>query len=300
MKKLWNVESFIGKAIEGKKEFDGSSLSTIDKWILSRYSKVLSEVTSHLDEYQFDRAMRAMENFLWHEFADHYIELVKYRIYDKKDEGAQYTLFTIGLGIVKMFATFLPHITEEIYHSYYKDLDGKVSLHLSDWPDLVLEDEDAIAKGELAKDITAALRNWKSEKGLPLNSEVGLVEIAAGDKINLLSDIQNDIVSTIRIKELKVVEKIDIEEKPVAVKPSFAKLGPKFKEKSGEIADILKNADAQEVSLAMEGEGYEITLKNGDKIPISKDFVDFERAYSVHGRKMDTLTVDDIKVLVGN
>jgi valyl-tRNA synthetase len=221
MKKLWNVESFIGKAIEGKKAFDGTSLSTIDKWILSRYSKVLNEVTSHLDEYQFDRAMRAMENFLWHEFADHYIELVKYRIYDKKDEGALYTLFTIGLGMAKMFATFLPHITEEVYHSYYKDLDGKVSLHLSDWPDPVLEDKDAIVKGELAKDITAILRNWKSEKGLPLNSEVGLVEIAAGDKIKLDSDIQNDIVSTIRIKELKVVEKIDIEEKPVAV-PNWA------------------------------------------------------------------------------
>jgi valyl-tRNA synthetase len=297
--KLWNIESFIGKAIEGKKDYDGSNLNTIDKWILSRYTKILSEVTGHLDEYQFDKAMRAMENFLWHEFADHYIELVKYRIYDKKDEGAQYTLFTIGLGMVKMFATFLPHITEEIYHTYFKDLDKKVSLHVSDWPDPVLEDEVAIVKGELAKDITSALRNWKSEKGLPLNSEVGLVEIAAGDKIKLFSDIQNDIISTIKIKELKVVEKIDIEEKPVAVKPNFAKLGPKFKEKSGEIANILKNAEAQEVSMAMEGEGYLIILKNGDKITITGDFVDLERAYSVQGRKMDTLTVDDIKVLVG-
>jgi hypothetical protein len=77
-------------------------------------------------------------------------------------------------------------------------------------------------------------------------------------------------------------------------------LGPKFKEKSGEIADILKNVDAQEVSLAVEGEGYEIILKNGDKVLITGDFVDLERAYSVQGRKMDTLTVDDIKVLVGN
>ena len=50
----------------------------------------------------------------------------------------------------------------------------------------------------------------------------------------------------------------------------------------------------------MEGEGYEITLKNGDKIPITQDFVNIERAYSVQGRKMDTLSVDDIMVLVGN
>jgi valyl-tRNA synthetase len=243
--------------------------------------------------------MKGIENFLWHEFADHYLEMVKYRIYDKEDEGALYTLYTIGLGLTKMLATFLPHITEEVYHTYYKELDGKASLHISDWPKEIVQDEDALIKGELAKNIIAALRNWKSDNRLALNSEIALVEIVAGDKLDLFSDIQDDISNTVRAKKLNIVESVDIEEVPVSVLPVFAKLGPKFKENAGEIANILKSADATSVSEALEGTGYEISLKTGEKALITRDFVNIEKAQKAHGRELATLTIDGYTVLVG-
>jgi valyl-tRNA synthetase len=293
------MQSFIGKAIEGKTEFDSSSLSTVDKWILSRYSDVLGKTTVFMDEYQFDRSMKAIENFLWHEFADHYIEMVKYRIYDKNDEGALYTLFSIGLGLTKMLATFLPHITEEIYQTFYREMDGKISLHVADWPIQILKDEDAENKGELAKNITAELRNWKSEQRLPLNSEISLVEIVAGDKKDLFFDIKEDILNTVRAKELNVVDHVEVTETPVAIIPVFAKLGPKFKENANEIGNILKSADPVEVSKAVGEGGYEITLKSGDKAVIPGDFVKIEKAQKAHGRELSTLTVDGFTVLVG-
>jgi len=297
--KLWNVETFISKALGDKKEFDESKISTIDKWILSKYSKVLEEITESMDDYQFDKAMRAIENFLWHEFADHYIEMVKHRIYEEKDEGALYTLYTIGLGLVKVLATFLPHITEEIYQAYFKDIDRQKSLHLSEWPEKVLYDEGSIEKGESAKDIVAAVRNWKSDNGIPLNSDISIVEIVAGDKKDIFAEIQDDMAKTIRAKELHIVEQVDLEEVPVAIKPIYAKLGPEFKEKTGEIIDKLKGANALEVSKQLESEGYEITLKSGEKILISRNFVEIEKAFSAHGRKMETLGVNGIMVLIG-
>jgi valyl-tRNA synthetase len=297
--KLWNIETFIGNAVEGKKDFDSSKISCIDKWILSKYTKVLNEVTASMDNYQFDKSMRAIENFLWHEFADHYLELVKYRVYDNKDEGALYTLHIIGLGMVKMLATFLPHLTEEIYQTYYKGPEGHKSLHLSSWPEAILQDEDAEIKGELARDITAALRNWKSDKGLPLNSEIALVEVVAGEKRDLFADISQDIVKTMRIKEFKLVEKINMEEVPTSVKPNFAKLGPEFKEKSQEIADILKTADPVKVHEGIQSRGFEITLKNGDTALITGDFVEIEKGFSAQGKEIETLNVKGMMVLVG-
>jgi valyl-tRNA synthetase len=297
--KLWNMQTFIGDAISGKTAFDSSGLSTVDKWILSRYSKVLKETTVLLDSYQFDKSMKVIENFLWHEFADHYLEMVKYRIYDQEDEGALYTLYTIGLGLTKMLATFLPHITEEVYQTHYMKLDGKASLHISDWPKEILQDEDTLIKGELAKNIIAALRNWKSDNRLALNAEIAIVEIVAGEKKDLFSDIKADISNTVRVKMLDIVESVDIEEVPVSVLPVFAKIGPKFKENAGEIANILKSADAALVSEALEGEGYEISLKSGEKAMITKDFVKIEKAQKAHGRELSTLTVDNFTVLVG-
>lgn len=296
--KLWNIETFIGKAIEGKKKFDNSKLNTVDKWILSKYTMLLEETTKQMDDYEFDKAMRGIENFLWHEFADHYIEMVKYRVYEKKDEGALYTLYTIGLGLVKMLATFLPHITEEIYQSYFKELDGQNSLHLSNWPNKELYDEKAIQMGELARNITAALRTWKSEGGLPLNSEISLVEIVAGNRIHLFSEIKNDIAYTIRAKELNLLDKVEIMEKPAKIKPVYAKIGPKFKDKSQEIIEKLKNIDPKEVSDAIEGNGFEITLKSGAKVLLTSDYVEIQKSFTVHGREMETLTVDDFMVLL--
>jgi valyl-tRNA synthetase len=296
--KFWNLESFIGKAISDKKEFDNSSLSVVDRWILSKYTRLIEKATEQMESYQFDKAMKLIEDFLWHELADHYIEMVKYRIYEEKDEGALYTLFTMGLGMAKLLATFLPHVTEEVYHTFYKEIEGAKSIHLSSWPEKIEENEDAEQKGELAKDIIASLRNWKSELGLPLNSEIAMVEIVAGDNKELFMEIKKDISNTIRSKELLISEKVDLVETPTAVKPNYAKLGPEFKEKSSEIGTKLKAAEPYEVSRAMEGEGYKLTLDSGDKILVTKDFVEIDKSFIAHGKHMDTLSVQGFTVLV--
>jgi valyl-tRNA synthetase len=209
-----------------------------------------------------------------------------------------YTLYEIGLGLTKMLATFLPHITEEVYQTYYKELDGKSSLHISSWPEEIIMDEDAQIKGEIAKDVIAALRNWKSELGLALNSELNLVEIVAGDKIDLFSETKDDITKTVRAKELNIVDSVQIEERPVSVKPKYAQIGPKFKQNANEIGNILKSADAQAVFKGISGDGYEITLKSGEKAQITGDLVEIEMAKKIHGKELSAISVGEFTVLV--
>ncbi|MCD6171725.1 MAG: valine--tRNA ligase, partial [Thermoplasmata archaeon] len=109
MKKLWNIEKFIGNIVDEKVE--NAELDIIDKWILSLYSKVVEEATESMEKFEFSEAMKSIEYFLWHELADHYIEMIKHRVYKNKDKGAIYTLYNIGLGISKLLAPFLPFIT---------------------------------------------------------------------------------------------------------------------------------------------------------------------------------------------
>ncbi|UCF07439.1 MAG: hypothetical protein JSW28_07230, partial [Thermoplasmata archaeon] len=112
------------------------------------------------------------------------------------------------------------------------------------------------------------------------------------------SETKDAIQNTVCAKELRVVETVDLEQKPVSVKPNYAKLGPKFKSQAREIGDKLKSADAIEVSRAI-GDGYGLTLDSGDTVMITSDFVEIEKAVSAHGKDMDTLLVDNITVLVG-
>ena len=72
----------------------------VDRWILSKFGETVREVERNNDQYQFDRSMQLIQDFMWHEFADHYIELAKHRAYSQDDAGARYALYTVGLGLV--------------------------------------------------------------------------------------------------------------------------------------------------------------------------------------------------------
>ena len=103
MKKLWNIEKFIGNIVDEKVE--NAELDIIDKWILSLYSKVVEEATESMEKFEFSEAMKSIEYFLWHELADHYIEMIKHRVYKNKDKGAIYTLYILDWE----FQNYLPH-----------------------------------------------------------------------------------------------------------------------------------------------------------------------------------------------
>ena len=113
----------------------------MDKWILEKYKKVFKSFAKNLDRYDICLGLGEAEKFFW-DFCDDYIELVKRRLYnpdvygEKECESAKYACYYTLLGILKMFAPFMPHITEEIYQDYYAEKENQVSIHVSGYLNL--------------------------------------------------------------------------------------------------------------------------------------------------------------------
>ncbi len=299
MKKLWNTENFVGKAVEGVKpgKLDVESLNIADRWILSLYSGVVEKCTSHLENFEYSDAVREAEYFLWHEFADHYIEMAKHRIYDEHDSDAAAVLYTIGLGILKLFAPFLPHITEEIYHRHYKAREGDESVHVSSWPEPVLRDEGAEAKGEVIKGIISTLREWKSRHGMPLNAQLKSVEIVAPANADVIREGAEVISGTINILSLDVLDELPPSIREVKViSPVHSVVGPEFKANSrAVIGEIGKNGDA--VIRSLEEEGAYRFAHDGNEMEIRPEHVKIER--KLEGKGVDLISVGDIIISIG-
>jgi len=174
--KLWNASKFGIMHLEDFKK-KPAKLEIMDKWLLAKLNKVVSEATEHLDDYQTGKAKRAVEEFFWF-MCDNYLEIVKDRLYnpDKHGEGArqsaQYGLYRFILDVLKMMAPIVPHITEEIYHLYFDKKEKVKSIHVSDWPKAGKIDIEAEETGDIAVEIISAVRKFKASKNLSLKAEI--------------------------------------------------------------------------------------------------------------------------------
>ena len=136
--KLWNVASFSQRFLEGYCPPEQiPTLSPADRWILSRTQRLIERVTELFQGYDYAAAKSEMESFFWRDLADNYLEMAKGRLYNETSagyDGARYTLFHVLLAMVKLFAPFLPHVTEVIYQGLFAAFEGAESVHRARWP----------------------------------------------------------------------------------------------------------------------------------------------------------------------
>ncbi|MFH1101165.1 MAG: valine--tRNA ligase [Methanobacteriota archaeon] len=259
LRKLWNVHQFIGTVIKDEKPGKPKKVQDCDIWILTKYSKLVKLCTERMDVFDFSQAMKEIEYFLWHELADHYLEMIKDSIYSKDNlESIRFTLYTLGLGILKLFAPFIPHITEEIYENIYKKYDGGKSIHVSEWPEPVLIDDKKERAGERVKQYIAQVRSWKSDQGMALNAPLSAVATyTSKEVITQLRGSSGIIISTLKYPKTHkfITGKPDIEETITAVEPVYAKLGPMFKTETQKIVKWIKEH---------QNDVIKIIQKNGD------------------------------------
>ncbi len=291
--KIWNLGKLIERTVTERPE--RVQLRPIDRWIMSRYTRVLETVTGHLDTYNFDKAMREVENFAWKEFADHYVEMSKYRTRDG-DRSVRYTLYTIYMGILKMMAAMLPHVTEDAYRPF-AEMDGSKSIHVSKWPEPEKVDEEAEVKGELVKDIIAAVRNWKAEKKYPLNKELLAVEIVGTGALSL-KGYEQDIARTVRSERIDLMERAQLDRCPIVVRPVHAKIGPRFKTEAKAIVSQIATMDPEEVMNLLDKGGFEILLNDGHRVLITSDLVEVVCELRHKGKAVETIQVGDLLVVI--
>ena len=302
LRKIWNVQQFIINTIKDEKPKE-TEIIDIDKWILTKYSKLVKKCTKRMDKFDYSQTMKEVEYFLWHELADHYIEMIKTSIYENKNiESIKYTLYTLGLGTLKLFAPFYPHLTEEIYSNFYKQFEGVKSIHVSDWPEPVLVDKEKEIAGESVKNYISQVRSWKSEQGIALNAPINTTATYASKDL-ILEFKQNESIIKSTLKYPKSHEfkpgKPDIEEKITKVVPVYSKIGPTFKKDGKKLVKWI-NESQDEIIKKIDKDG-DITLSdipilssNQKEGLIKEGYIQVVKDTKVKGKKDSTiLSFDD-------
>ncbi len=203
--KLWNASNFVFMNLEdyepGTKP---DKLEMADLWILSEFNRIVKSSTEHFDKYEYSHVRLQVEKFFWKSFCDNYLEIIKDRIYNGDTRGeiqrlsAQYTLHTVLLGVLKLMAPIMPHITEELFLKYYH---GK-SIHLSSWPEPGKIDEEAIKAGELAVYIVEKARAAKTDKNLSLKEPVKEIIVEGKLPKRVFSMIEADVKGATKAERL--------------------------------------------------------------------------------------------------
>ncbi|HIK26951.1 MAG: valine--tRNA ligase [Oscillatoriaceae bacterium SKW80] len=141
--KLWNAARFVIMNLDGKTPAQlgqpVENLEISDRWILSRYSQIVQQTNKYIDNYGLGEAAKGLYDFIWGEFCDWYIELVKSRLSGNNPTSrlvAQQTLAFVLEGILKLLHPFMPHITEEIWHTLNQAGEGE-SLALQAYPEII-------------------------------------------------------------------------------------------------------------------------------------------------------------------
>ena len=299
MKKIWNVEKFIGTALTKKPE--KTSLHPIDTWIVSLYNQLVTDCTRDMDEFKYSSALRRIEYFIWHEFADHYLEIVKQRIYADTDPRAHYVLYTIGLGISKLLAPFLPHITEEIYSQYYQRHEKDDSIHISPWPVCEEIKTTGLKEGIMIKDIISEIRGWKSNQGIALNAPLKKVEIA-GKSAQAIKSYSELIQSTLNLGTVTIASSPPSLQEQVLVTPDFSRIGKRFKHHTPRVIKEIKE-HGKKIAQALDKQGRYLLTTLSSSIPVEdavlhKDDVKIERTLKSHKGNFDVIKYKDVFISV--
>ncbi len=204
--KLWNATRFAITHLGDYQGFEGE-LALLDRWLLSRFTRILKECTDHFERYEYSKTKFEAEQFFWNTFCDNYLELVKDRLYAPEKYGeqtlsAKHTLYSVTLGILKLFAPIMPHVTEELYQLYFKKIDGAESVHVSKWPEYREEliDEEAEAVGDEVVRILQAVRKFKSERNLSLKAPLKKVVVRTELDLRL---VEQELLAATRAETLE-------------------------------------------------------------------------------------------------
>ena len=185
--KVWNASRFMLMNIE-KADLSNVSLADLtpaDKWILSKANSMVKEVTDNMEKYDFGVAVAKLNDFIWEEFCDWYIEMVKPRLYNEEDTTKAAALFTLKKVLtisLKLLHPYMPFITEEIFCSLQ---DEEESIMVSEWP--VFEEEfDFKAEEnevEMIKNAVRNIRNLRADMNVPPSKKASVYVVSEKEEV---------------------------------------------------------------------------------------------------------------------
>ena len=215
--KLWNASRFVMMNLDGKtpKELGEPQLDKLelsDKWILSRFYQTVKQTKENIEAYGLGEAANGLYDFIWGDFCDWYIELVKSRLWQDNNSPtrsiAQQTLAHVLEGTLKLLHPFMPHITEEIWQTLTQ-ANGDRVLALQSYPEVA---EKLIAPEleqnfELLFGVIRTIRNLRVEAGIKPGAKVNIILQTESDvEREILQATQTYVQDLIKIEQLKITK----------------------------------------------------------------------------------------------
>ena len=194
--KIWNASKFVLSNTEKLDEIKLDDLKSEDKWIITKFEKMLEEATKFMEKYEFNNAGAAIYEFVWNYFCDSYIEMAKFTI---DEVSTKSTLLFILTSIIKMLHPFMPYVTEEIYTSMkIKEAD---SIMLSSYPKY----DDKLVFNSDTEDIDEVVSFIKEFRNTIAENNIGK------DMLVLFNEGSSDLIKNM----LKLNGKVVDEEKTI-------------------------------------------------------------------------------------
>ena len=200
--KVWNASRFImmnfEKATIGA-QIDMNLLTSADKWILSKANTLAKDVTENMEKYDLGIAVQKVYDFIWEEFCDWYIEMVKPRLYNDEDNtktAALWTLRKVLIDSLKLLHPYMPFITEEIFCTLQTE---EESIMISEWPEYneefnFAEDEEAV---ELIKAAVKGIRNVRAEMNVPPSKKATVIVVSEDQKVQSIFETSKVFFATL-------------------------------------------------------------------------------------------------------
>ncbi|MBU4445373.1 valine--tRNA ligase [bacterium] len=219
MNKVWNASRFILMNIDDdsilEQDFvpEKNFLTLADEWILIRLKKTIGKVDISLKRFRFDEVARIIYDFVWSDYCDWYIELIKDRLYKKSAEEKQ-TALSVAIyvlkNILKILHPYAPFITEEIYQ-HLKSA-SEPDIIVSDWPKIKYRSDDPRAEEtfEIVQKIITALRTARSEMNIPPSAQLNLIVRGNDDQLPLKL-IQNEslaeyVKNLVKVADIRIAQ----------------------------------------------------------------------------------------------
>jgi len=216
--KLWNASRFVMMNLEGQTPqqlgVPSENLDLSDRWILSRFYQVVQQTRNDIDNFGLGEAAKGLYEFTWGDFCDWYIELVKPRLQGENAasrKAAQQTLAYVLEGILKLFHPFMPHITEEIWHTLTQAGEDQY-LAVQAYPEVDTNQIDAELEHQfdLLIGTIRTIRNLRAEADVKPGAKVQTILQSESDRERqILARGQSYIQNLAKVETLSIVEKLE-------------------------------------------------------------------------------------------
>ena len=252
---------------------DYENREEIDKWLLSKYNKLVKSVTESYDKYDLNEAVKSITSFVSEDLSNWYIRRNRNRFWsselDNSKKSVYITTYEVLCGLCKLCAPIIPYTTEEIY----KDLTSEESVHLCDFP-VYNENhvnEEIEVKMDLVRDLISTGRFVREETKIKVRQPLSECLID-GKYESILGNLVNLINEELNVKKVTFVDDLS-KYMNFTIKPNFKVCGAMFGAKMRDYQEVLKDLTDEDIDLILKNETVTVDF-DGGRLDITPDMVD--------------------------